>query len=119
MPIAAAAFVAVAVWAVVAYNRLVRDANLVREAWSGIDVQFRMRYDLVPALVETVKGYRLHERALFEEVAAARARCAGTASSWLVASASATASGVSRSMRAATMRPHSWGWARHQATERA
>ncbi|HOE26396.1 MAG: LemA family protein [Candidatus Aureabacteria bacterium] len=96
MPIAAAAFVAVAVWAVVAYNRLVRDANLVREAWSGIDVQFRMRYDLVPALVETVKGYRLHERALFEEVAAARARCAGTAS---IADKGAAESALTRGIR--------------------
>ncbi|MEI6634715.1 MAG: LemA family protein [Chlamydiota bacterium] len=74
------AAIAAAVWGIVAYNRFVRDTNLMREAWSGIDVQLKRRYDLVPALVETVKGYRDHERGLFEEVAAARARCIGSAS---------------------------------------
>ena len=63
-----------------AFNRLVRQRNLVREAWSGIDVQLRMRYDLVPLLVEIVKGYRDHERLLFEQVAAARTRCIGSVS---------------------------------------
>ena len=46
--------------------------NLVREGWSGIDVQLRRRSDLIPNLVETVKGYAAHERALFEEIAAKR-----------------------------------------------
>ena len=93
----ALAALAAAIWGVVAYNRLVRDTNLVREAWSGIDVQLRMRYDLVPALVETVKGYRLHERGLFEEVALARARCAGSAS---VADKGAAESSLTRGIRA-------------------
>jgi LemA protein len=54
------------------FNRLVRERNLVREGWSGIDVQLRRRTDLVPALVETVKAYAAHERNLFEEIARIR-----------------------------------------------
>ena len=60
-------------YAGVTFNRLVRLRNLVREAWSGIDVQLKRRADLVPNLVEAVKGYAAHERGLFEEVAARRA----------------------------------------------
>jgi LemA protein len=63
---------AAVVYAVVVYNRLVRARNLVREGWSGIDVQLRRRSDLVPNLVEAVKGYAAHERALFEDIAAKR-----------------------------------------------
>jgi LemA protein len=64
---------AVLVYAVIVFNRLVRQRNVVREAWSGIDVQLRRRTDLVPALVETVKGYATHERTLLEEVTQKRA----------------------------------------------
>ncbi len=63
----------VLVYAVVVFNRLVRQRNVVREAWSGIDVQLKRRTDLVPALVETVKGYATHERTLLEEVTQKRA----------------------------------------------
>jgi len=66
------------VWGVIAFNRFVRNRNLMREAWSGIDVQLKRRYDVVPALVETVKGYRAHERGLFEDIAEIRARCMGS-----------------------------------------
>jgi LemA protein len=59
--------------AVALYNGLVRKRNLVREAWSGIDVQLKRRYDLIPNLIETVKGYGRHEKELFEKLAAARA----------------------------------------------
>jgi LemA protein len=59
---------------VVLYNRLVRLRNRVSNAWSQVDVQLRRRYDLIPNLVETVKGYAAHERATFEEVTAARTR---------------------------------------------
>lgn len=71
---AVAALVAVGLYAVLTYNRLVRQRNLVREGWSGIDVQLRRRADLVPNLVEAVRGYAGHERALLEELAASRAR---------------------------------------------
>lgn len=54
------------------YNRLVRLRTTVRSSWSDINVQMKKRYDLVPNLVETVKGYATHERAVFEEVTRAR-----------------------------------------------
>src|SRR5829696_1793649 len=54
------------------YNRLVRLRNRVENAWAQVDVQLRRRYDLIPNLVETVKGYASHERATFEEVTKAR-----------------------------------------------
>jgi LemA protein len=65
---------------VLLYNRLVRLRNRVDNAWSQVDVQLRRRYDLIPNLVETVKGYAAHERATFEAVTAARTRAqaAGT-----------------------------------------
>lgn len=58
----------VAAWAILTYNRLVRARNQLREAWSGIEVQLKRRHDLVPALVECVKGYQTHERELLEAV---------------------------------------------------
>ncbi len=57
-----------------AYNALVRNRNLVAEGWSGIDVQLRRRADLIPNLVETVKGYAAHEDKLFRDLADLRAR---------------------------------------------
>jgi LemA protein len=59
-------------YAVVTYNRLVSLANRVAESWAQIDVQLKRRYDLIPNLVNTVKGYAEHERAIFEHVAEAR-----------------------------------------------
>jgi LemA protein len=61
-----------AVFVVVLYNRLVRLRNRTENAWAQVDVQLRRRYDLIPNLVETVKGYASHERATFEEVTKAR-----------------------------------------------
>jgi LemA protein len=58
--------------AIALYNGLVRKRNLVREAWSGIDVQLKRRYDLIPNLIETVRGYGKHEKDLFEKLASAR-----------------------------------------------
>ncbi|HEU5211326.1 MAG TPA: LemA family protein [Gaiellaceae bacterium] len=54
------------------YNRLVRLRNRTENAWSQVDVQLRRRYDLIPNLVETVKGYAEHEKSTFEEVTNAR-----------------------------------------------
>ena len=66
--------VAAAAYVIWAYNALVSNKNLVAEGWSGIDVQLRRRADLVPNLVETVKGYASHERETFEKVTEARAK---------------------------------------------
>jgi len=66
--------VAVAVaWIVGVFNSLVTLKNRAKEAWADIDVQLKRRYDLIPNLVETVKGYATHERELFEKVTQARA----------------------------------------------
>lgn len=62
----------VALYAIGIYNKLVKGKNLVAEGWSGIDVQLKKRYDLIPNLVETVKGYAAHERETFESVTRAR-----------------------------------------------
>ncbi|WP_299124592.1 LemA family protein [uncultured Winogradskyella sp.] len=56
------------------YNRLVKLGTLVDEAWSGIDVQLKKRYNLIPNLVETVKGYASHEKETFENVTKARSQ---------------------------------------------
>lgn len=64
--------VVLAIVAILIYNRLVKLRNRVEAAWSQIDVQLRRRYDLVPNLVETVKGYASHERETFEAVTRAR-----------------------------------------------
>ena len=67
----------IALWLVLAFNGLVRRRFRVREAWSDIDVQLKRRYDLIPNLVETVKGYMAHERGVFEKVTEARTRAMG------------------------------------------
>ena len=60
-------------WLIGVYNGLIRLKNRTDEAWSDIDVQLKRRHDLIPNLVETVKGYATHERELFENVTRARA----------------------------------------------
>ena len=67
-----AVVVVVALWLVVAYNSLVKLRLRTKEAWSDIDVQLKRRYDLIPNLVEAVKGYASHEKELFEKVTQAR-----------------------------------------------
>jgi LemA protein len=59
---------------VMVYNGFIRKQNLVQEAWSGIDVQLKRRYDLIPNLVRSVQGYAKHEKSLFEAVTSARTR---------------------------------------------
>ncbi len=65
--------VLVLLWGVVSYNRFVSQRNLVQESWKQIDVELTRRHDLIPNLVETVKGYAAHERGTLEAVTAARA----------------------------------------------
>ncbi len=71
--------VLVGLWALVTYNGLVRQKNIVAEAWSGIDAQLKRRTDLIPNLVETVKGYATHERTTLDELARLRTAGAGAA----------------------------------------
>ncbi len=65
---------ALVLYVIAIYNRLVVLRNRIENAWAQIDVQLRRRYDLIPNLVETVKGYAAHEREVFERVTEARAR---------------------------------------------
>jgi LemA protein len=67
--------VIIVIWFIAIYNGLIRARNTTREAWSGIDVQLKKRYDLIPNLVETVKGYSKHEQQLFQTVTEMRSRC--------------------------------------------
>jgi LemA protein len=62
------------IWFIATYNALVRLRNHCRESWSGIDTELKRRYDLIPNLVEVVKGYAKHEREVFESVTEARSR---------------------------------------------
>jgi LemA protein len=68
-------------WAVITYNRLVRLRNQVDASWAQIDVQLKRRYDLIPNLVETVKGYAAHERGTLDAVVAARGNAMAAAQS--------------------------------------
>jgi LemA protein len=65
------------VWTVLMYNNLVKNTNLVKEGWSGIETQLKRRANLIPNLVETVKGYATHEREAFEEVTSLRSQAFG------------------------------------------
>lgn len=69
------------IWVAVNYNALVRVRQQVAESWSGIDTELKRRYDLVPNLVETVKGYAAHEREVLQDVTEARARAAASGGS--------------------------------------
>ncbi len=71
------AIVGIILWVVAIYNGLVTLKNRVDEAWSDIDVQLKRRYDLIPNLINTVKGYATHERELFEKVTQARTQAMG------------------------------------------
>jgi LemA protein len=67
-----AIIIVAALYAVLVYNGLVRARQMAEEAWSGIDVQLKRRADLIPNLIETVKGYASHEKSTLEEVVALR-----------------------------------------------
>lgn len=72
--------VLIVVWIVAVFNGLITRKNRVDEAWSDIDVQLKRRYDLIPNLVATVKGYAKHEASVFEKVTEARALAMGAQS---------------------------------------
>ena len=69
--------VVVLLWLMFSYNRFITFINRAKEAWADIDVQLKRRYDLIPNLVNTVKGYATHESTAFEKVTQARAAAMG------------------------------------------
>jgi LemA protein len=74
VPIIAVA--AIIIWIIITYNFLIRGRNLIKEAWSGIDVQLKRRHNLVPNLVASVRGYSQHERNLLEDITRKRSEAA-------------------------------------------
>jgi LemA protein len=69
------------VFGIVSYNRFISQRQLIKDSWANIDTELRRRYDLIPNLVETVRGYAAHERAVFENVTRARAAAAAATGS--------------------------------------
>ncbi len=67
----------VVVWFIFAYNRFISGRNRIAEAWSDIEVQLKRRYDLIPNIIETVKGYATHERETLDSVTQARTQAMG------------------------------------------
>ncbi|MFH0799554.1 MAG: LemA family protein [Pseudomonadota bacterium] len=75
VPVVVLIALVICVWAGVAYNGLVRLRNAAENAWSQIAIQLKRRHDLIPNLVESVKGYAGHEKTVFEDVTKARSAC--------------------------------------------
>lgn len=93
-----AVVVVIAIGIVVIYNGLIRLKNRVDEAWSDISVQLKRRYDLIPNLVSTVKGYAAHEKEVFEKVTEARTRAMGAGTAGDKAQAENMLSGALKSL---------------------
>ena len=93
-----AVIVLLVLWAVFSYNRLIRMINRTKESWADIDVQLKRRYDLIPNLVNTVKGYATHESAAFENVTKARAAAMGASTLADKGQAEATLAGALKSV---------------------
>ena len=87
-------------WVVAAYNRFITFKNRVDEAWADIDVQLKRRYDLIPNLVNTVKGYATHESGTLEAVIAARNSAMATMSGGGSAGAGLSADGLAQKVAA-------------------
>ncbi len=102
--IALGLLILLALFVIVTRNSMIESRNRVDEAWSGIDVQLKRRHDLIPNLVETVKGYATHEREVFEKTTQARAAAMQTvgrdANVQAVSSAEAALSGALADLRA-------------------
>ncbi len=91
-------FAVLIIWAVFFYNGFVARINRAKEAWSDIDVQMKRRYDLIPNLIETVKGYASHEKTVFEEVTKARTLAMGATTNTGHAQAENMLSGTLKSL---------------------
>ena len=76
--VAGAVLLGLILWFVALYNRFIRGKNLVHEAWSGIEVQLKRRHDLIPNLLETVKGYMQYERQLLQDITSLRSKSMST-----------------------------------------
>ena len=87
---------ALLIWAAVAFNLLIRDRNRVAQAWSDVDVQLLRRHDLVPRLVEMVKGYAGYERAVLSNIAELRGQSAAASPAARGEAEKAVASGVTK-----------------------
>jgi LemA protein len=85
-------------WFIITYNLFVREKNLIKEAWSGIDVQLKRRHNLIPGLVETVKAYSTHERKLFNEITEKRSKSEQTQNLKDKASAETDISGMLKNL---------------------
>jgi len=90
--------VVLVIWVIAIYNGLIRLKNRVDEAWSDIDVQLKRRYDLIPNLINTVKGYAAHEKEVFEKVTEARTKAMGAGSGENKAEAENMLSGALKSL---------------------
>ncbi len=88
----------IAIYIIAVYNGFVRKVQQAKEAWSDIDVQLKRRYDLIPNLVNTVKGYATHESGTFENVTKARAAAMGAGNLADKAKAEDTLSGTLKSL---------------------
>jgi len=88
----------VAIWWIAIFNRFVRLRAHVKESWAGIDVELKRRYELIPNLVETVKGYARHEQSTFEKVTAARTQAMQARTPGEHAAAEANLQGVLKSL---------------------
>jgi LemA protein len=89
---------AIVLWVVVVYNGLIKLKNRTDEAWSDISVQLKRRYDLIPNLINTVKGYAAHEKEVFEKVTEARTRAMNASSTQEKAEAENMLSGTLKSL---------------------
>ncbi len=94
--------VVIILWVVYSYNRLIALVNKTKAAWSDIDIQLKRRYDLIPNLVNIVKGYATHENAAFENVTKARAAAMGAQTPGAKGAAEASLSGALKSIFAIT-----------------
>src|SRR5690349_7229971 len=97
--------VLIALWAILTYNGLVSRRAMVAEGWSGIDAQLKRRADLIPNLVETVKGYAAHERQTFDELTKMRAQAGSQDPAQRAATESAITAAIGKVMAVAEAYP--------------
>ncbi len=100
-----AVIVVVVLWAILTYNGLVSRRAMVAEGWSGIDAQLKRRADLIPNLVETVKGYATHERTTFDELARLRSQGGSAHPAQRAASEAAITAAIGKIMAVAEAYP--------------